>query len=198
MEWVDKYRWQILLVTVVVVGLGVVFIQVRLPKPPPLILSTSTPQPTPEPTSTPRPLRVYISGAVLHPDVYELAPNSIVKDVLMAAGGPSDEADLDRINLAQPVADGQQIHVPRHGEESLPVQPATDQRSLQVVVGKVNINTADQATLESLPGIGPALAQRILEYREVNGPFGGPEEIVEVTGIGPDTLEKLRDLITTD
>jgi len=198
MEWLDKYRWHLLLATVVVVIAGVIFIQLRRPEPPPLILSTATPFPSPEATPTPRPLRVYVSGAVHHPDVYTVAPDSIVKDALMAAGGPSDEADLDRINLAQPVTDGQQIYVPRIGEEKPPVLPPSGQRSQPIIAGKININTADLAALESLPGIGPALAQRILDYRQANGPFAGPEEIMEVSGIGPATFKGLQDLITTN
>ncbi len=197
MEWLEKYRWYILLATVLAVGGSVIFIQLRRPEAPPLLLSTATPVPPPEATPTPHPLRVYVSGAVHHPDVYTVAPDSIVKDVLMAAGGPSDEADLDRINLAQPVADGQQVYVPRIGEENPPVQLPSNQRSQPIVAGTVNINTADLAALESLPGIGPALAQRILDYRQANGSFASPKEIMEVSGIGPATFEGIQDLITT-
>ena len=197
MERLDKFRWVIFLAVVLVIGGGFIFIQMRSPEPPPLILSTSTPDPTPEATPTPRPPRVYVSGAVQNPDVYTLAPDSIVKDAIMAAGGPSDEADLDCINLAQPVADGQQIYVPTIGEENPPVQDPTGQRSQPIVVSTININTADLAALESLPGIGPALAQRILDYRQANGPFANPAEITEVSGIGPAKFEGIQDLITT-
>jgi competence protein ComEA len=198
MEWLDKFRWVIFLAVVLIAGGGFLFIQMRSPEPPPLILSTATPVPTPEPTPTPRSPRVYVSGAVQHPDVYTLAPDSIVKDALLAAGGPSDEADLDRINLAQPVADGQQIYVPKIDEENPPVQVPSGQRSQPIIASTININTADMAALESLPGIGPALAQRILDYRQANGPFANPAEIMEVSGIGPATFEKLQDLITTE
>jgi competence protein ComEA len=198
MEWLDKYRWFILLAVVLVVGGGFLLIQMRRPEPPPLILSTATPVPTPEATPTPRPARVYVSGAVENPDVYTLAPDSIVKDAIMAAGGPSDEADLDRINLAQPVADGQQIYVPRLDEENPPVQSPSGQRSQPIIPSTVNINTADLAALDSLPGIGPALAQRILDYRQANGPFASPAEIMEVSGIGPSTFERIQALITTE
>ena len=197
MEWVDKYRWYILLAVVAVVGGGFIFIQMRRPEPPPLILSTATPVPTPEATPTPRPLRVYVSGAVHHPDVYTLALDSIVKDALLAAGGASEEADLDRINLAQPLADGEQIYVPRLGEEDPPVQPPSGQRSQTILTGKININAADVMALESLPGIGPALAQRILDHRKANGPFASPADIMEVSGIGPATFEEIQHLITT-
>lgn len=197
-EWLERNRWLVFLTVVAVVLAFVVFLQVLQPKPEPIKLSTATPPPTPAATPTPRPLRVYVSGAVHHPDVYALEPDSIVKDAVTAAGGPTDEADLDRINLAQPVADGQQIYVPRLGEEDPPVQPPSGQRSQPIIAVKININTADLAALESLPGIGPALAQRIIDYRQANGPFSRIEKIMEVSGIGPATFEKIQDLITTD
>jgi len=175
--------------------LALILFQSLRPRPESIILSTSTPPPTPEATPTPHPLRVYVSGAVHQPDVYPLLPDSIVKDAIMAAGGATDDADLDRINLALPVADGQHVYVPRLGEEDPPVQPPSDQRAGE---GKININTADVAALDSLPGIGPALAQRIIDYRQEHGPFARLEDIMEVSGIGPGTFEKLRDLITTD
>jgi competence protein ComEA len=140
-------------------------------------------------------VRVYVSGAVHHPDVYTLQPDSIVKDALLAAGGPADDADLERINLALPVADGQHVYVPRQGEEKLPVQPPANQPATGQ---KVNINTADVATLESLSGIGPVLAQRILDYRQANGPFARIEDITNVSGIGQATFEALRDQITAE
>jgi competence protein ComEA len=114
---------------------------------------------------------------------------------MLAAGGPADDADLDRINLASSVADGQQIYVPRQGEGNLPVQPPSVQRSSDL---RVNINTADAAALETLPGIGPTLAQRILDHRQAHGPFARAEDIVKVSGIGQATFEKLSDHITTE
>jgi competence protein ComEA len=194
----EKNRWLVFLALVAVVLAVVVLLQVLQPNPEPIKLSTATPLPTPAATPTLRPLRVYVSGAVHQPDVYTLEPDSIVKDALVAAGGPTDEADLDRINLAQPVADGQQIYVPRLDEENPPVQPPSGQRSQPIIAVKININTADLTSLESLPGIGPALAQRILDYRQANGPFGRIEEIMDVSGIGPATFEGMRDLITTE
>jgi competence protein ComEA len=126
--------------------------------------------------------------------VYPLPPDSIVKDALLAAGGATDDADLDRINLALPVADGQHVYVPRLGEVDLPVQPPSSQPATG---SKININTADAATLESLPGIGPAIAQRIIDYRQANGPFAHIEDIKNVSGIGDGILSKIQDLIVT-
>jgi competence protein ComEA len=127
--------------------------------------------------------------------VYTLPPESIVKDALVAAGGATDEADLDRINLALPVADGQHIYVPHVGEESPPVpSPSVASPSDE----KININIADSAALEALPGIGPVIAQRIIDYRLANGPFTQIEEIMDVSGIGPATFERIKDLIATE
>jgi competence protein ComEA len=178
----------------VLVLVAVILIQVLRSSPQPMILSTSTPQPTQMASPTPYTLRVYVSGAVHRPDVYTLPEASIVKDAIEAAGGPTEEADLERINLALPVTDGQQVHVPRQGEDNPPVQPPSGQPATG---GKVNINTADSATLESLPGIGPSLAQRIIDHRQAQGHFERVEEIMEVSGIGDAIFEGIQDLITT-
>jgi competence protein ComEA len=140
-----------------------------------------------------------VSGAVQKPDVYTLLPGSIVKDAILAAGGADADADLGRINLAYPLGDGQQVYVPRQGEGSLPdrLQPAPAS-ILQPASSRVNINAAGQAELETLPGIGPALATRILDYRQTHGSFQSIDEIVNVAGIGDALLEKIRDLITVD
>ncbi len=192
-QWQARYRWLLFLGIVGVSLTAIILIQVRRPSPEPMILSTSTPQPTPMATPTPYTLRVYVTGAVQHPDVYLLPQDSIVKDALVAAGGATEDADLERINLALPVTDGQQIHVPRIGEEGPTIQPPSRQPMVNL---RVNINTADSAALESLPGIGPSLAQRIIDYRQSHGPFARIEDVMEVSGIGAATFEGIQDLIT--
>ena len=194
-EWLERYRAILFFGLVLVVLAAVLLFQALKPSPQPILLSTSTPEPSPQFTATPQPLRVYVSGAVQQPDVYALPPGSIVKDALLAAGGPARDADLDRINLASPLSDGQQIYVPRLGEESVPVEPPS---RLPASGGKVNINTADVASLETLPGIGPALAQRIVDFRQASGPFERIEDVMEVSGIGPGIFEQIRELIATD
>jgi competence protein ComEA len=194
-QWLERYRAVLFIILVVLILAAVVLFQLLRPIAQPFVLTTATPLPSPEATATPRPLRVYVSGAVTRPDVYTLPPDSIVKDALLAAGGPAENADLDRINLALPVSDGQQVYVPRLGEENPPVQPPSAQRAPD---SKVNINTADLATLDTLPGIGPVIAQRIIDYRQANGPFDRIEGVMDVPGIGESTFEKIRDLITTD
>jgi len=191
-QWLARYRWHLFLGITGVALTAVILIQVLQPSPQPIILSTATPTPAQMATPTPCTLHVYVTGAIQHPDVYLLPEGSIVKDAMEAAGGATEEADLERINLALPVTDGQQVHVPRLGEDSSPVQPP----SRQPAMTKVNINTADATTLESLPGIGPSLAQRIVEYRQAHGPFECIEDVIAVSGIGLATFEGMKDLLT--
>jgi competence protein ComEA len=146
---------------------------------------------------------VYVSGAVATPGVYTLPPHSLVNDALKAAGGASAEADLDRINLALEVRDQQQIHVPRKGESgsaqpTLPSSPDSAATSAMPSAKRININTATLAELETLPKIGPSIAQRIIDYRTRNGPFKTIEDIKNVSGIGDATFEAIKDLIAVE
>jgi competence protein ComEA len=195
-NWLERYRGYILItvINVVVLG-GVTFFFLRPPQPE-LTVTVPTPTATPLPTPTPRPLQVYVSGAVNSPDVYELPAESIVKDAIEAAGGATSEADLDRINLALSMADGQHIYVPQQGEESPPVSPPNEPSGTTSgqAGGKININTASQSEIEILPGIGPSKAQGIIENR----PYDNIEEIQKVPGIGEGTFKKIEDLITVD
>lgn len=193
-EWVHRNRIVLFALMVVLVLAGVLLIQSGRREPVPILLATATNLPTPEFTAVPPPLRVYVSGAVQHPDVYTLPPGSIAKDAVMAAGGPSHDADLDRINLATALVDGQHIYVPHQQEEELPVELPSDQRSVGL---RININTADASTLETLPGIGPTLAQRIIDYRKANGPFAQPEDVMNVSGVGPAIFAKIEESIST-
>jgi len=166
------------------------------PQRPPVAVITPDPTATPLPTPTPLPLRVYVCGAVKAPAVYRLPPGSLVEDAIRAAGGPTDDADLVRINLARELLDQQQVYVPRLGEDlSYPtlsggVGPSTEPHP-------VNINTATAAELETLPHIGPGLARQIVDYREAYGPFQSVEDLLNVPGIGPSTLEELREWVET-
>ncbi len=196
--WLKPNRGAIFFGLIILTIVGVVLFQLRRPAPAPIILQTPTPSPLPSATPTPKPLRVYISGAVQTPDVYTLPTDSIVKDALLAAGGPTDDADLDRINLAAAVHDGQHVYVPHKGETDLPQDICSNAPTNGATPAKININTADVTTLDTLPGIGPTIAQRIITYRQTNGPFARIEDIMQVPGIGESTFARIRDLITTE
>jgi competence protein ComEA len=178
----------------------------RWPRPEPvLILPPATATVAPTQTASPAPVLVHVVGAVVRPGVYLLAPGSRLNDAVLAAGGLAEGADPERVNLADFLRDAQQIYVPRLGATPPPgptpigrapaaavdVQPAA-----QPGDGQVNINTASQAELETLPGIGPAYAQRIIAYREAHGPFQRLEDLLEVSGIGPTRYKQLESLIT--
>jgi len=162
----------------------------------PIAIVTPPPTATSLPTPTPSPLRVYVSGAVMEPAVYRLPPGSLAEDAVEAAGGPAPGADLNRINLARELADQQQVYVPHLGEES--PQPAFSGGTAASTSPLVNINAATTAELETLPDIGPATAQAIVEYRETYGLFEAVEDVMEVPGIGPTTFEKIQGRITVE
>ncbi len=148
---------------------------------------------------------VHVSGGVARQGLVTLPSTARIADALSAAGGPTGDADPHRLNLAAPVADGQHIHVPLEGEE--PDQPLVEGGDngggIGVGVGSeasglaVNVNTADQARLETLPGVGPATARAIIDWRGDNGRFDRVEDLLLVSGIGPAKLELLRDMVVT-
>jgi competence protein ComEA len=148
-------------------------------------------EPSPAPTASPVQIAVYVTGAVQNPGVYYLPGESRVQDALEAAGGPTADADLDRVNLAQRVHDEDQVYFPEVGEEGVPASSTGGSTE-----GLIDINTASAGELEELPGIGPTLAESIIDYRESHGPFGSIEEIMDVRGIGQGVFDDIRDLIT--
>lgn len=141
-------------------------------------------------------ITVYITGAVNNPGVYTLAEGSRVFHVLEKAGGQTEDADLESVNLAQPLYDGQPVFIPRSGDRDNPLSGGGAPAVSTLSTAKVNINTADKAQLETLPGIGSVKAQNIINYRQENGPFQRIEDLVNVNGIGEKTLEGMKDLIT--
>jgi competence protein ComEA len=183
----ERYRVPIVgVLSVLLVAAGAV-IYLRRPTSQPVEIVEPSPTPIPSPAE----VAVYVTGAVLEPGVYYLPEECRVQDALDAAGGPTANADLDRVNLAQRVHDEDQIYFPEVGEENLPSTGTGGSEP-----GQVDINTASAQELEELPGIGPTLAQSIIEHRESHGPFSTIEEIMDVRGIGQGVLENIRELIT--
>ncbi len=174
--------------------------------PMPIVIVPPEPTPTAEPSATPSPYLIDVAGAVAQPGVYQLPPDSRVADALTAAGGLSAEANADLVNLAQPLQDGKQVMVPALGEPATTAETVTfadSSRSpaVEVDLGDgagelVNLNSAEVEQLDSLPGIGPATAEKIIAYREQNGPFTSVEQLLDVSGIGEATFAELEPLVT--
>jgi competence protein ComEA len=150
-------------------------------------------------TPSPAPVLVHVAGWVRRPGVYELAEGDRVVDALGAAGGPRKGAYLDVLNLAARLADGQQVLVPK----AIPGPAGPGTPVLSGPGGQVpgapavlNLNVATASDLETLPGIGEVIAQRIVDHRTEHGPFASVDDLLDVSGIGEITLEELRDLVT--
>ena len=186
-EVLERYRVHIVGALFCLLLLAGAVIFVRRPTPQAIEII----EPSPSPIPTPAQLAVYVTGAVVDPGVYHLPEGSRIEEVLQAAGGATAEADLDRVNLARKVHDEEQIYVPQVGEESPPAPLGSMSEG-----GPININTASAAQLETLPGIGPILAQRIVDHRGAQGPFTAVEDIMKVQGIGEALFNEIRDLIT--
>jgi competence protein ComEA len=210
-SWLDRNRHVVFIGLLLTALVGAIVFYLRRPAQETVeilpVEPTATIIPTPLSSPTPAMVRVYVTGGVVNSDVYFLPQGSIIKDAILAAGGFTQDADPERINQALELKDQQQIHVPKQDEENPPppVQdgpandsnkgdsspaPATDER--------ININTATLDQLDTLPGIGPAIAQRIIDYREKIGGFKNIEQITEVSGIGQATFVKIKELITVD
>ncbi len=136
------------------------------------------------------------------PGVFEFDPGERVHDALVAAGGPRVDGDLDGLNLAVPLADGQRVYVPVVGEvdpasvpSNAPAVPAAD-APVEAAAGPVDLNTATADQLETLPGIGPATAAAIVDDRDQHGPFASVGDLERVPGIGPAKLAAVADLVT--
>ena len=181
--------------------------------------ATSTSAAGPQPAAAA--VAVHVVGQVATPGVVQIAAGSRVIDAITAAGGLTETADAGAVNLARAVVDGEQIYVPAPGE-TVPTPAPAGQAPAGVTAGSgasgvgapgagapgagapgtggagvaINLNTADAAALDTLPGIGPALAGRIIDWREAHGRFAALEDLLEVSGIGPAVLAKIRDQVT--
>lgn len=136
---------------------------------------------------------VDVAGWIRRPGVYEFAEGARVIDAIDAAGGARPGAVLSSLNLAAPLVDGTQVLVPKESQSALTTETGTGTSG---ATGLVNVNSATNAELETLPGIGEVLAQAIVDHRTENGPFTSVEQLVDVSGIGDATLENIRELVT--
>ncbi|MBR2546915.1 MAG: helix-hairpin-helix domain-containing protein [Eubacterium sp.] len=146
-----------------------------------------------DPTSN---IYVDISGCVKKPGVYEMEPGSRIFEVIDEAGGFTRHADTALINQAEEISDGMKINVPDKRDKGKAKSSGHASASSDTSESLININKADSETLQRIPGIGPVTAEKIIQYREENGPFGSVEDITNISGIGDKTLEKMRPSIT--
>jgi competence protein ComEA len=155
------------------------------------------PPPAPSAThvsTTPDTVVVYISGAVAQPDTYQLPAEARFNDVVRLAGGLTEDADRDRVNLSERLHDAQHIHIPRMGEQTAGDMPGATEANPSD--GRINLNTATLSELDSLPRIGKVLAQRIIDWRTSEGPFTTTDAIQQVSGITPSIYDEIKDKIT--
>jgi competence protein ComEA len=184
-EGIREYRATATLVG----GITAVALFLALRPSPPVIARPAT-SPAPVVSASTR-IVVHVAGAVRSPGVYELAPGARVADAIEAAGGARPRADLNLLNLAEVVRDGMQILVGARGTAAAPAAQPVSSPGAPIV----DLNAADQAALETIPGIGPVKAAAILGHRSEIGAFTSFDELLEVTGIGPATLESIRPYI---
>lgn len=183
--------------------------------------ATTTPDPTPDAGDPPAggtadqaigdEIVVHAAGAVVTPGVHRLPATARIGDLVIAAGGLSPEADVDRLNLAEPLGDGVRVYVPTRGEEQGPTVAPVDRPgggtgattgptsgaggTSGSLPAPIDLNRATAEELDALPGVGPATAQAIIGFRDTNGPFGSVDALLEVRGIGPAKLEQIRPLV---
>ena len=172
-------------------------------QPAPILIIPPEATATAAPSPTPAPLTVFVNGAVVAPGLVEIPANGRLQDAIQAADGFTADANSTVVNLAQPLQDGVQIYVPTLDED---VETAVSE-SRSVVIdlapaensgGLININNATAADLETLPGIGPSTAAKIITHRQENGDFGSIETIMDVSGIGEAKFNAISALITID
>jgi competence protein ComEA len=173
-------NWIAVVVLAVTAVVGWAWYGNTAPEPAPLLVETAD-------TLTQDTITVHVSGQVVAPGLVVVADSARLADAIAAAGGTTRRADLERVNLAAPLQDGQQVVIPGIGENAAGVAMATD--------GLIHINSASVSQMEQLPGVGPVLAERIVAFREENGPFSTVEDLLDVAGIGEAKLDALRDMV---
>jgi len=181
------------IIALTIIG-GAILLLITRPEPVKITINPPLPTATALPTSTPSPITVYVTGAVNQPETTITLPaGSRVQEALDQVGGVTENADLERVNLAQILRDGDQVHVPDLNE--------TEEFTLPTPSGGIAIVYINSATIEelmTLPGVGEALAQRIIDYRTANGAFSDLAALDNVSGVGPAMLENLEGLVAFD
>jgi competence protein ComEA len=216
-DWRSDGRFGVVMLIVVAVAAGAIWYRIGIGGGSAAGATSSSASPvtrtTPPATTTtrtqaggsPTRIAVHVAGAVAHPGVVELGPGTRVVDAVEAVGGAHADADLDRLNLAAKLADGQRIYVPKVGEadpgalgrgEAAGTGTGSGTGDGAPLGGKLNLNTATQAQLETLPGIGPTYAQSILAERQRRGGFTSVNELRSVRGIGDKRFAELAPLVT--
>lgn len=193
----DPGRWAIVVVAVVAaLVVGVLLVRKQTPPPElslPMAGSATEAAVTSSTTTVVAELVVHAAGAVNQPGVYRLTATARVVDLIERAGGPIKEAELDALNLAAPLTDGQRVYVPREGEVvSGPLDVGGSSGEAGLVL---DLNTATAEQLDTLPGVGPATARSILDERTQKGRFGSVEDLLDVRGIGEAKLAEIRPLV---
>jgi competence protein ComEA len=168
----------------ILLGAGIVFLVTRPPRGKPVIL-------LPAPTAAP--ITVYVSGSVANEGLYALPRGSRVNDAIQAAGGFTEQANTNRLNLAKVLEDGEQIIVPGESSANIPEQNSPSEGFTQDLI---DLNSATLEQLDTLPGIGLKTAQNIIDYRTNHGPFTNIEQLMDVPDIGQVTFDKIKDLVS--
>ena len=191
-----------IVVVVTLLGAGLWYTR-SLPRPVDIAAPADAASPAVSPVSGPTgslasaaPIIVDVAGWVRRPGVYEFASGDRVIDAIDRAGGPRTHADLLPLNLAAPLTDGTQIVIPKEGSAPPGGIAAGGTGTSSGGTTLININTASESELEDLPSVGPVTAAAIIEYRTQNGPFATVDDLIDVSGIGPATLEDIRPFAT--
>lgn len=190
MDQPQKRQYLLMVLIMAAILTGAYYIWQQQSHPAPVAVLSSAPSVTTGAVTAGSDIVVYVSGFVVRPGVYKLSGELRVIDFVNAAGGFAAGANASAVNLAQKLTDGMQIHVPGN------LSSTASAGQTAGTTGKVSLSNADKKQLESLPGIGPALADRILEYRTTQGGFKSIDELKKVSGIGDAKYNSLKDKIS--
>lgn len=201
-KWIDKakeYKWQLLAGVSLLLVAGI-FVHDQRPQKTDVTLPIVSQEressvPVSSSSSLTSGVLVDVKGAVNNPGVYRLGGDARVQDAIQKAGGLSVDADPTSVNLAQKLADESVVHVARQGEEGVTINSGDQSGGTTSQTNKININRASASELTAIPGIGEKKAQEIVAYREANGPFKSIDDLSNVSGIGPKTVEKIKDVV---